>query len=108
MGKAGSLEHPAEQVLRDHLLAKYSELLAFRDLLGAKAAIRDKEYLRPLPMEQLLFIKVSFCVVFCLVAEQMSKSPWRPPTTSFLPSPFVEKLTLQLVSSCNYSSVGKL
>lgn len=75
MGKAGSLERPAEQVLRDHLLPKDSELLALRDLLGSRAAIRNnKEYLGTLPVEPLLFIKVRLCVVCCLVAEQMSKA----------------------------------
>lgn len=59
MGKAGSLERPAEQVLGDHLLPKDSELLALRDLLGSRAATRNnKEYLRLLPVEQSLFIKV--------------------------------------------------
>lgn len=107
MAKAGSIEHPVEQVLRTVEQTKDSELPVRRDILGTRAAIRNKEHLRPLPVEQLLFIKVRFCVVCGLVAEQMSKrSPWRLPR--LLPSPSVGKLTFQLVSSCNYSSVGKL
>lgn len=111
MGKAGSIEHPVEQVLRDHIQTKDSELPVRRDILGTRAAIRNKEHLRPLPVEQLLFIKVRFCVVCGLVAEQMSKrSPWTSLSggSRLLPSPSVGKLTFQLVPSCNYSSVGKL